>query len=325
MTEQDMILFSMEFDGKGGGKALHGDAIQKLLKDKKLAWVHLDANHAGTRGWLEENVSYLDHIILDALLAKETRPRLVEFEEGVLLILRGVNLNENADPEDMISLRIWIDPHRIITMRRRNLKAIEDIKFKLEEGRGPKNSGEFLTNLSIRLFERMEPVILDLNERIDDIEERILDAPDINERGEIIDLRKTAIILRRYMMPQKDVMSSLKNSEQGWLDSVDRRKFQEAQDRLVRYIEDLDMVRERAQIVKDELANMLADKLNKNMYVLSVIAAIFLPLGFLTGMFGINIGGMPGVDNPYSFGIFTIALIVIVILQILLFKKMKWF
>lgn len=325
MTNQDMIIFSMDFDSKGGGKQLYGDDVTKLLKDKRLAWVHLDANHKGTRVWLEENVDYLDHIILDALLANETRPRVIEFDEGMLLILRGVNLNENADPEDMISLRIWIDPHRIITMRRRKLKSVEDIKLRLEEGKGPKNAGDFLATMCLRLFERMEPVILSMNESIDDIEEKILDNPDIRERGEIIDLRKKAIILRRYVMPQRDVMATLKNTEQGWIETNHRRKLQEGQDRIIRYLEDLDMIRERAQIVKDELASILADRMNKNMYVLSVIAAIFLPLGFLTGMFGINIGGMPGVDSPYAFGIFTVALIAIVFLQIVLFKKMKWF
>ncbi len=325
MTQQEQIIFSMDFNGKGGGKQLHGDDITRLLKDNKLAWVHLDANHKDTRGWLEENVDYLDNIILDALLAEETRPRVVEFETGMLLILRGVNLNENADPEDMISLRIWIDPHRIITMRKRKLKAVEDIKLKMEEGKGPKNAGDFLAILCLRLFERMEPVILNMNEGIDDIEERILDHPDINERGEIVDLRKKAIIMRRYVMPQRDVVAALKITEQSWIEVHNRRKLQEAQDKIIRYLEDLDMVRERAQIVKDELANILADRLNKNMYVLSVIAAVFLPLGFLTGMFGINIGGMPGVDSPYAFGIFTISLIIIVAVQIFIFKKMKWF
>ena len=85
------------------------------------------------------------------------------------------------------------------------------------------------------------------------------------------------------------------------------------------------MIRERAQVVKDELQNMLADRLNKNMYVLSVIAAIFLPLGFLTGLLGINVGGIPGADNSMSFLIFCGILTAIVVFQIWLFKKMKWF
>ncbi|MFT7528788.1 MAG: zinc transporter, partial [Arenicella sp.] len=81
---------------------------------------------------------------------------------------------------------------------------------------------------------------------------------------------------------------------------------------------------ERSQIIKDDLVNALSDRLNRNLYVLSVITAIFLPLGFLTGLFGINIGGMPGVDNNMAFSIFSIGLIVVVFIQIILFKLFKW-
>lgn len=93
---------------------------------------------------------------------------------------------------------------------------------------------------------------------------------------------------------------------------------------VIRYIEDLDAIRERAQIVKDELANGLADRMNKNLYVLSVIAAIFLPLGFLTGLLGINVGGIPGADNVSAFWVFVAGLFGIGGIQIATFKYLKW-
>ena len=325
MDAKQHVMDAFEIMGDGSGVVLTGDEISKRIKDDALAWVHLDANHALSRTWLSEEVSYLDSIIIDALLAEETRPRIVEFEQGVLLILRGVNLNENATPEDMISVRVWIDQHRIITIERRPLKAVQDIRERLKAGKGPRNSGDFLTMLSARLFERMEPVFSELDERLDDVEERVMDEPDTKDRPTITSIRKQAIVFRRYIAPQRDVMAFLRTSEQPWLDQMHKLRLQESLDRIVRYLEDLDAIRERAQIVKDELSNALADKMNKNMYVLSVIAAIFLPLGFLTGMLGINIGGIPGADNPWAFYIFAGILIALVGLQTLVFKKLKWF
>jgi zinc transporter len=258
-------------------------------------------------------------------LAEETRPRIVEFDEGALMILRGVNLNENAKPEDMISIRLWVDQHRIISVQRRPLKATKDIQSTLQEGKGPKNAGDFICALASRLFERMEPIFSDLDERLDDAEERVVDNPDISERQQITVIRKQAIMFRRYIAPQRDVIAHLRTSEQPWLDQIHKRRLQESFDRVVRYVEDLDAMRERSQIVKDELASVLADRLNKNMYVLSVVAAIFLPLGFLTGLLGINIPGIPGTDNPQAFWIFLLMLIGVVIAQIVIFKKLKWF
>lgn len=320
------IIFAYEFDGKGGGTPIADvkTASQKIAGDQ-LAWVHLDAHNKNTHTWLEEELSYLDPFVVSALLAEETRPRITEIGDGALVILRGVNLNEDANPEDMVSIRMWIDSQRIISVRRRKLKAIVDINERIKAGKAPVDAGHFLTMLITKLFERMEPVITDLDDRTDDLEEQILEKADLSLRENIIDIRKKAIILRRYIAPQKDAIGQLRISDISWVLPAHKRQLQENFDRVLRYVEDLDAIRERAQIVKDELANILSDRLNKNMYVLSVIAAIFLPLGFLTGLLGINIGGIPGADDTGAFWIFCGLLAIIVAGQVYIFKKLKWF
>lgn len=319
------VIHASTINGNGGGERLTGDEISKLIRDDTLVWVHLDGTDPASHAWLEKELTHLDEIIVDALLAEETRPRILEVGDGALLILRGVNLNQNAKPEDMISIRLWIDLHRIISVQMRPLRATNDIHNRLEAGKGPKNSGDFITMLSSRLFERMEPTFSELNEKLDDIEEMVMDTPDTSERQAISAIRKQAIMLRRYIAPQRDVVAQLRSSEQPWLSQMQRRRLQEVSDQVVRYVEDLDTTRERAQIIKDELANVLSDRMNKNLYILSVFAAIFLPLGFLTGLLGINLGGMPGAENGDAFWIFCGMLIVVIFFQIALFKRLKWF
>jgi zinc transporter len=326
MTDNEPVLSAYEFDGNGRGNPLQANSRAEAVRsDKTVTWIHLDAAHVECRDWLHQNVSYLDQLILDALLAEETRPRVIENEQGLLIILRGVNLNENEEPEDMISIRLWIDQHRIISVRRRKLKAVVDIKNRLEHGNGPKDSAEFLVMLTTRLFQRMEPVLIELDQRTDDIEEKILDNPDADCRYEIVDIRKKAIMLRRYIAPQKDVISYLRICEMAWLDKLHRRQLQENLDRLARYVEDLDAIRERAQIVKDELSNALADRMNKNMYLLSIVAAVFLPLSFVTGLLGINVGGIPGVNNNAAFWIVSVVCAGFIILLTVVFRWLKWF
>jgi zinc transporter len=325
MSNNKGIIHAFAITGDGKGTELTGNQVSETIKADDLAWVHLDANDPEARDWLNKEISYLDHIIVDALLAEETRPRLLEFENGALLILRGVNLNKDAQAEDMISIRLWIDEHRIITVQRRPLSSTQDIQERLLAGKGPKNSGDFITTLASRLFERMEPTFSELDTNLDDVEEVVMETPDTSLRQKITSIRKQAIIFRRYIAPQRDVIAYLRTSEQDWLDQMHKRRLQESLDRVVRYIEDLDTIRERAQIVKDELTNALADRMNKNMYMLSIIAAIFLPLGFLTGLLGVNVGGIPGADNADAFYMFSGGLLILVILQFVIFKKLKWF
>lgn len=322
---EDGILHMLVLDGHGGARDAERGEISALLKGRDLAWVHLDAKNPRSREWLNKEVQYLDALIIDALLAEETRPRMFEHEDGIMIILRGMNFNKDADPEDMVSLRLWIDPHRIISMQRRPIAAVEEIVRLLHEGKGPKNVGDVLSLGAHLMFKRMEPVLASLDERTDKLEQEIMDSPEVEERQAIIELRKEAIIYKRYLLPQRDVLSNLRLTPAPWLKPIHKRHIQESLDRVVRYIEDLDAIRERTQIIKDELVNMLSDRMNQNMYVLSVIAAIFLPLHFMTGLLGMNVAGIPGAENPYAFWLFLLIVGVVVALQVLIFKKMKWF
>ena len=325
MERNPGIVHALKISGDGAAAELDESLLASVIKSEELSWVHLDARNKKARIWLETEISYLDSLIIGALLAEETRPRMIEHEDGVLLILRGMNFNLDADPEDMVSLRLWIDPYRIISVQRRPVKAVEDIAAALSSGKGPKNAGAFLSALTHQMFERMEPVLDDLAERTDTLEDEIIESPEVEERQMIIELRKEAIIYKRYLLPQRDVLIGLRSSPLPWIEALHKRQLQETLDRVIRYIEDLDSLRERTQIIKDELVNMLSDRMNHNMYVLSVIAAIFLPLHFMTGLLGMNVAGIPGAENPFAFWIFLLIVAGVVGLQIAVFKKMKWF
>lgn len=323
--DQDPVLFCYEIEPSGGVRKLEGEAAAECLKSDRLAWAHLDATNPNAESWLRTHIDYLDPLIIEALLAENTRPRVEEIGDGALVILRGVNMNDNADPEDMVALRMWVDAHRVITLRRRPLKAVREIEEKMQRAAIMKNAGDVLVHVSAKLFQNMDPFVSNLMEELDDLEEELADSANAKKRRDITDLRKKAIIYRRYFGPQKDVMVFLKSSDVEWLDARHRRHLQENQDRLTRYIEDLDAVRERAQIIKDELANVMSEKLNKNLYILSIVTAIFLPLSYLTGLLGINVGGMPGADNPDAFWIVCGMSSVLLVIQIIILKMVKWF
>lgn len=324
MNETSGLLLAYVLDGKGGGRQLALDELAGFDPGAGWLWAHFDATHPDARRWLEQD-SGLDPFVVSQLLSEMTRPRLVEIDDGALLNLRGINLNEGAEPEDMVSIRIWIGGNRVISARLRRLKAVADVEERIEKGTGPKSGGELVAMLSARLLDRMEPTFRELDEVVDDAEEEVIEKPDMQLRERLVEIRRRAIVLRRYIAPQRDAIGVLRMSDLKWLDISTRRNLQDGYDRLSRFVEELDLTRERAQIIHDELKNAMADKLNRNMYVLSIVAAIFLPLGFLTGLFGINVGGIPGAEIPDAFLWFSGLLIAIVAVQVLLFRWFRWF
>ncbi len=242
----------------------------------------------------------------------------------MLIALRGVNLNPGADPEDMVSVRIWIDETRILTTRRRELLSINDIISQLETGEGPASSADFVTLLADRLVWRMTDTIEGMEDKAAELEENMLEGGQTSLRFELASLRRQAITLRRYLSPQREALGRLVTEKVEWIDDAHRMRIREITDRLIRDMEDLDAVRERAAVSQEELLSRLSEQLNQRMYVLSIVAAIFLPLGFLTGLLGINVGGMPGAENPQAFWIFSALLLVAVVMQLLVFRWKKW-
>jgi zinc transporter len=323
MTESG-LLCAYRLDGAGGGEALEWPGVARWQSGDGILWVHLDQDAGGSDGWLVER-SGLDPLVVEALLAENTRPRCVPMDGGTMLFLRGVNLNPGASPEDMVSIRMWLEADRVISVRIRRLLSVDDLRVAIAQGRGPTGVGDFVAWLADRLADRMGGVIADIDDAVDRLQEQVLESGPHTLRTDLNNLRREIIAMRRYLAPQREALIRLANQELPGFTDRDRLQAREEADRVTRYVEDLDSARDRATVTQEELDNRLSEQLNSRMYVLSMVAAIFLPLGFLTGLFGINVGGIPMAENPSGFVDIVLILLVVVVVQVVLFRWRRWF
>ncbi len=290
-------VISIHFDGAGKGFPL--DALSPAA-DRGFTWVHLRRDAPGAEEALDQlNV---DAAVREALTAEETRPRCTVHEDGILLNLRGVNLNPSEEPEDLVSVRFWLTESRIVGVWLRPLMAVRDILDATERNQAPISPGDFVSKLAVRLADRVEPSIAALNAEIDNLEEAVDDPRADGLRDNLSRVRRAAIILRRFMVPQKDALSTMQIEDIDWLRERDRVRLREATERVVRLGEDLDLIRDRAQIVHEQIMANRSELLNRRMLLLAVISVIFLPLSLITGLFGVNLAGIPGAANPWAFG-----------------------
>lgn len=320
MASSDFI-YGYYFLGEGKGEPVPSLAE---FDANRRSWLHFDYTDETAQTYLE-TVSGLNPVVINALLSEETRPRAASVEDGLLISLRGVNLAPNSDPEDMVSIRLWVTRDRVVSTRHRKLLSARDISLELEQGIGPNSPAELVVRLTDLLICRMTNTIDEIEEKVAIIEERILTNNSYALRNEISDIRRQIISLRRYLSPQREAMNQLLSEKVSLFSDSDKIRLRETTDHLTRLIEDLDSVRDRAAVTQEELSNGLAEQMNSRMYVLSIVAAIFLPLGFLTGLWGVNVGGIPGAESNIAFGIFVGFLVSLISLQVWLFKKNKWF
>ncbi|OCL84325.1 zinc transporter ZntB [Arcobacter porcinus] len=310
-------------DKKSFAKEIRIEEISEYKNSDNLLWLHFDYTKNDAINWIS-NRSGIEDVAVDALLADETRPRMIVLKDNLLLSLRGVNLDADANPEDMKSIRLYISENLIISTSKEMILSVEEIIDELKHGIGVKSSSQFLVELTYKMIDRMDDTIEQIQDRTDYLEENIIDLKSLEFRNEILKIRRESIVLKRYLSPQKEALIKLSNEKISWIDEYQRVEIRETNDQLIRHIEELDTIRDKVILIQEELRNRLSEDINKKMYMLAIISATFLPLTFLTGLLGINVGGIPGSSNENAFLIFSVILVCVVVFQFLLFKRNKW-
>lgn len=323
--ELDGLVGAWLLDGQGGGRKLGWDELAgRKFSGKEWLWIHFDYSKPAVQQWMRDS-SGLSEITVEALMQAETRPRCVPADDGLMVFLRGVNFNPGADPEDMVSIRVWAGDRYVFSLRMRRSLSVEDIGDLIYRGAGPETPGDFLVTLIDRLLDRASSVVEDLYDQVDELEDAVLVESNYHQREQLAGIRRQAIALRRFLAPQREALNRLSAERSPLLTDTHRLHLREDFDRLTRLVEDLDAARERAGVTHESLISRIAEQSNQRMYILSIVAAIFLPLSFITGLLGINVGGIPGADSALGFPVVLLLMAVIAGGIWALFRWRRWF
>ncbi|WP_042011929.1 zinc transporter ZntB [Aeromonas fluvialis] len=313
------VIYALTLDGKGGMAPL---AAGSEVPAAHPGWLHLDYGNPEAARWLLQS-PLLSEAAKESLLGQSSRPKLVRMGDTVLLVLRGINHNREHRPEEMVALRIFITPDLIISSRRRPLLSELDVFNQLELGGGADSPGDWLVEMCDALTDRAGEFVEELHDKILDLEEMVL-VRDLPANGQLALIRKQLIIIRRYLSPQRDLVARLANEKISWLDEDDRRRLLDIADRLRRWLDDLDAGVARTAVLADEINNLMTEATNSRAYQMSVMALLFLPASFLTGLFGINLGGMPGAESSIAFWVFCGWLVTLAIGLAIWLKYRRW-
>lgn len=319
------MLFGRVLDGKGGGRPISWEEAGNWqpAAPGEVMWLHLCRTRHGVQHWLEE-VLGISEPTAELLVSDATRPRAFRENNTLVATLRGINFNPGAEPEDMVSMQLWCDGERLVTLRRLPLQTPREVLEQIDDGFGPRDVGAVITVLAELMIARMNQSIVDMNDHIDLIED--MDAEEQHEEilAKITRIRRNCLSLKRHMGPQHEALEGISRDAPEWFDKQDRREMAESIARLRRYLDDIDISKESAVVLQDELrARSLASSEHAT-YMLTIVAGIFLPLSFLTGLLGINVGGMPGAADGNAFWIVVAICLGVLAALLLLFRRWRW-
>ena len=299
-----------------------GDADNSVGIAYRWQHGHIDNEELGV--WLRQQDS-IENVAYESLTIGERRPRVLGSPRGLLVILRGVNKNRGADPSDMIAIRCWLEIDRVISTENRSLNALQTMVSMFESGDAPSSPVEFLVQLVTWIHDEIDDLVNKIEGELALAEEGMAVRSPSDTSALLLSLRSQIASVRRFLAPQRDVMAHLCSQHSGLLnDDRHRQELREESNRISRFLEDLDLAREHASVLQEAFASQLAQIQNSRMYALSIIAAIFLPLSFITGLLGMNVGGMPGMQKENGFLIVSGLMCGSAIILLLWLKLKKW-
>ena len=306
-----------------GGKAERIEIKQALGSVADLIWVHLTTNNDHAQAWLIDEAKAPDYIV-DALTATETRPRCDALGDGAFLNMRGQSSEETSSSDPLGSVRIWATRGRVISVTRRALIAIDDVVEAIEGGE-IRDPGDLIAEFATAITRNLDPDVADLGDTLDDCEAD-LDADKVFElRHNVTKVRVAAIGYRRFLTPQRAALEKLAALPCDWLQDDDRLHLNSAADRAARMAEELESIRERAALMHEALTDLRAEQIDNRALIIAVVAMVFLPLTFITGLLGLNVDGFPSAHVPWAFDAVTAVCGGVAGLISIYFIQQRWF
>ena len=306
----------------GDGNCRHiGPEEAVTYKGPGFIWSHIES---GEEFELPDFVrADIPDVAANALVATETRPRCDRIADGAIINIRGPSAIETQDSDRLVSIRMWVRRGRVDSVTRRPLAATEKVMERMAAG-AILDPGDLVAGYAREISATLDPQVADLGDQLDDCESELQDGNKFRLRTTITRIRSEAIAFRRFVAPDRDALTTLAGFDFDWLAEDDRLHIREAADRFARMAEELESVRERSALLHEQLTDLRAEEIDQRSLLISVVAFIFLPLTFITGLLGMNVAGIPDAADPWAFW-WVVALCVLIGVGVLAwFVRKQW-
>lgn len=328
VSEQDPdspLLFGRVLDGRGGARPIgwiEAQGWQPAHEDEVL-WLHILRTEPGVREWLQSELGITEWTA-ELLVSDQTRPRAYREKGSLTATLRDLNFNPGSAPEDMISLQLWSDGTHIVTLRRAPQQSPNEVRDELERGTGPRDAGAMVTQLVELMIDHLSHAVVEINASIDRLEADDTPGALREKAHEISKIRRECLALQRHLSPQHEALEQIAREAPEWFEEHDRREIVESIARLRRHLDDIDISKESAVVLQDELRARSQAIGQEATYKLGVMAGVFLPLTFFTGLLGSNVAGIPMAEHPLAFWGVVAACAAITAVILAIFWRLRW-
>lgn len=267
----------------------------------------------------------LHPLALEDILNSGQRPKIDFHEQHAFLILNLPHLIGDDIVLEQVSL--FVGDGHLLSFCSGTGVAFEPVRERLRQGFGRiRNRGVdyLLYTLMDVVIDSAFPLLEEIGERIEELEEQVLENPDRSILNTLHQLKRDLLLLRRALWPQREVISRLIQHNAELVNAEMRPYFSDCYDHAVQVIDLIETYREMLSGMLDIYLSSLSNRMNDIMRVLTVIATIFIPLTFIVGVYGMNFDNMPELKWHYGYFIIWGIMLALAVGMLFAFKRRKW-
>ena len=266
---------------------------------------------------LEERFGFHE-LAAEDTLSPNTLPKYDSFTAYDFFIFRTVDVNVSHHQSETYKIAAFLGTNFLFTVHRRPLRAIDDVCNRLHGDRRMIERGVDFLLYSIvdHMVDAHFPLIEQIEEAVDDLQDRIFDAADETHLDELLHLKRDINVLRRHSLPQRELLNQISRGDARFIQRQHLIYFRDVYDHMFRISETIDVDRDQMTGTMDAYLSVVANRTNDTMKVLTIFSAIMLPLTLIAGIYGMNFEHMPELKwlhgYPFALGLMaTVAVLMI--------------
>jgi magnesium transporter len=299
-----------------------------LLADPTaIVWIDTCGTDNGQAEKLARELFKFHPVTIEDCFQVREHPKLEIFEDYLFVITHGIAAGSTAVSAATVELDVFLGQRYLFTYHEHPSRAVAATRELVERNHGAplrRGPGFLLHAILDRQVDNMEPLLDDLEERIQQVEDRVLVKTRDTDLSFLLALKRTTLQQRRWMIKQREVMLRLARNEVALVPPAEAVLFRDIYDHLSRMTDMLDSDRELLSSLHETYLSITNLRLGEIMKFLTLFTAVLMPLTVITGIYGMNFDFMPELHEPWGYGV-TLGLMAAVAGAVLwFFRRRGW-
>jgi magnesium transporter len=292
-----------------------------------VTWLHVTGLHRPELIEALGAVLELHPLLQEDILNTDQRPKVEDYGGYLFLILKPLEWDAASGELRAEQISLILGPNWVVTFEEREpclfLPVLE--RLRTAKGRIRKGGADYLAYALVdAVVDRYFEVLEKLGEKVEDLDESLMAAPDRGVMNHLHALRQELIVLRKAVWPLREVLGSLERDDDDLIQPPTRVYFRDVYDHSLRIIENLESYREMVSGMQELYLSSVSHRLNEVMKVLTVFTAIFAPLTFIVGVYGMNFRYLPELELRWAYPALWAVMAAAAGGMVWFFRRRKW-